>query len=230
MGRRCGSSGASSGTGKSRWVAAIWPDAFWKAPESKWWDGYSGQETVVLDDFKDYAMPPGRATAPPGLVSSLGRGQGRQCAHAGQEVCPYGEYFARGLVLKADVHRTIWRRVTDFAAKHGRLIHCMDGWTPLRPGLRGLRFLVILSPKARNSPARPRRGYRPSDCQLALRLSELLIILPISAAASGVSRVPRTCYGFCVRRVGGDYPWYAQSPLGLRSVTHTLAAKARLMP
>ena len=46
-----------SGTGKSRFVAARWPDAFWKAPESKWWDGYSGQETVVLDDFKDYAMP-----------------------------------------------------------------------------------------------------------------------------------------------------------------------------
>ena len=22
----------------------------------------------------------------------------------------------------------------------------------------------------------------------------------------GVSRVPRTCYGFCVRRAGGDYP------------------------
>ena len=34
--------------GKSRFVAACWPDAFWKAPESKWWDGYSGQETVVL--------------------------------------------------------------------------------------------------------------------------------------------------------------------------------------
>ena len=45
----------------------------------------------------------------------------------------------------------------------------------------------------------------------------------------GVTRVPRTCYGFCVRRAGGDYPWYAQSPLGLRSVA-TLAAKARLMP
>ena len=56
-GRRYGSSGAPSGTGKSRWVAATWPDAFWKSPESKWWDGYSGQETVVLDDFKDYAMP-----------------------------------------------------------------------------------------------------------------------------------------------------------------------------
>ena len=48
---------------------------------------------------------------------------------------------------KADVHCTIWRRVTDFAAKHGRLIHCVDGWTPLRPGLRGLRFLVILEPQ-----------------------------------------------------------------------------------
>ena len=34
----------------------------------------------------------------------------------------------------------------------------------------------------------------------------------------GFSRVPRTCYVLCVRRAGGDYPWYAQSPLGLRSV------------
>ena len=35
----------------------------------------------------------------------------------------------------------------------------------------------------------------------------------------GVTRVPRTCYGFCVRRAGGaTTPWYAQSPLGLRSV------------
>ena len=33
----------------------------------------------------------------------------------------------------------------------------------------------------------------------------------------GVSRVPRTCYGFCVRRAGATTPWYAQSPLGLRS-------------
>ena len=46
----------------------------------------------------------------------------------------------------------------------------------------------------------------------------------------GVTRVPRTCCGFCVRRAGATTPWYAQSPLGLRSVTHTLAAKARLMP
>ena len=47
----------------------------------------------------------------------------------------------------------------------------------------------------------------------------------------GFSRVPRTCYGFCVRRAGG-----ATTPL-VRSIAawasqrgHTLAAKARLMP
>ena len=45
-----------SGTGKSRFVAA-WARRLWKAPESKWWDGYSGQETVVLDDFKTTRCP-----------------------------------------------------------------------------------------------------------------------------------------------------------------------------
>ena len=137
MGRRCGSSGAPSGTGKSRWVAATWPDAFWKAPESKWWDGYSGQETVVLDDFKDYAMPlvelqrlldwyPLWVEVKGGSVPMLAK---RYVLTA--NTSPEDWY------LKADVHCTIWRRVTDFAAKHGRLIHCMDGWTPPAPGAAG---------------------------------------------------------------------------------------------
>ena len=50
-----------SGTGKSRFVAARWPDAFWKAPESKWWGRLPGQETVVLDDFQGLRDAPGRA-------------------------------------------------------------------------------------------------------------------------------------------------------------------------
>ena len=53
-----------SGTRKSRFVAARWPDAFWKAPESKWWDGYSGRETVVLTTSRTTRCP-GRAPAPP---------------------------------------------------------------------------------------------------------------------------------------------------------------------
>ena len=126
-----------SGTGKSRWVAATWPDAFWKSPESKWWDGYSGQETVVLDDFKDYAMPlvelqrlldwyPLWVEVKGGSVPMLAK---RYVLTA--NTSPEDWY------LKADAHRTIWRRVTDFAAKYGRLVHCVDGWTPPTPGAAG---------------------------------------------------------------------------------------------
>lgn len=39
-----------TGTGKSRWVKDNYPDAYWKQ-RSIWWDGYEGQETVVLDEF-----------------------------------------------------------------------------------------------------------------------------------------------------------------------------------
>lgn len=38
-------------TGKTSFVAHNWPDAYWKSKTmGPWWDGYDGQETVVLDD------------------------------------------------------------------------------------------------------------------------------------------------------------------------------------
>lgn len=40
-----------SRSGKSWFARANWPDAYWK-PRGPWWDGYCGEETVVLDDFK----------------------------------------------------------------------------------------------------------------------------------------------------------------------------------
>lgn len=39
------------GIGKSRFILEQFPNAFWKSPDSAWFDGYSGQDDVVLDDF-----------------------------------------------------------------------------------------------------------------------------------------------------------------------------------
>lgn len=43
----------ATGTGKSRkaWEEASW-DAYPKDPNTKFWDGYSGQENVVIDEFR----------------------------------------------------------------------------------------------------------------------------------------------------------------------------------
>lgn len=38
-------------TGKTRWAFAEYPDLFRPLSE-KWWDGYDGHETVLLDDFR----------------------------------------------------------------------------------------------------------------------------------------------------------------------------------
>lgn len=42
-----------SGTGKSRWAYDNYPNLYSKPP-SKWWDGYCGQTTILLDDFYGY--------------------------------------------------------------------------------------------------------------------------------------------------------------------------------
>lgn len=156
-----------SGTGKSRFANDRWPDAFWKAPESKWWDGYSGQETVVLDDFKDYGMPlvdlqrlldwyPLWVEVKGGSVPMLAR-------HyvITSNTSPEDWY------LKADPHKTVLRRIRDFTANGERLIYCDAGWVSPGP-----RFRVILSPSQEPLPrvlagrAR-RRGYSRRHRQLA---------------------------------------------------------------
>lgn len=42
-----------AGSGKSRWAYENYPELYSKPP-SKWWDGYTGQTTVLLDDFYGY--------------------------------------------------------------------------------------------------------------------------------------------------------------------------------
>lgn len=41
------------GTGKSTSVRNMYPELFIKA-QNKWWDGYEGEETVLLDDLDKY--------------------------------------------------------------------------------------------------------------------------------------------------------------------------------
>ena len=116
-----------------RFVAKRWPKAFWKSPEAKWWDGYAGQEVVVLDDFKDYAMPlvdlQRLLDWYPLWVEVKGI-----CTHAGQGLRHHRQYRSEDWYRRADVHRTIMRRITDFAAAKGRLIHCTQG------GVTGTRW------------------------------------------------------------------------------------------
>lgn len=40
----------SPGTGKTRWAWDNYPDLYSK-PEGHWWDGYTGQQTILLDDY-----------------------------------------------------------------------------------------------------------------------------------------------------------------------------------
>lgn len=42
-----------TGTGKSRECFALGgPDAYWKPATNKWWNGYEGQECVIIDDYR----------------------------------------------------------------------------------------------------------------------------------------------------------------------------------
>lgn len=44
----------SPGCGKTHYANNLVPNAYWKQPHTKWWDGYSGNQDIVIDDFKGW--------------------------------------------------------------------------------------------------------------------------------------------------------------------------------
>ena len=42
----------STGTGKSLAASTSAPDAYWKSANGKWWDGYEGQDDVIIDEYR----------------------------------------------------------------------------------------------------------------------------------------------------------------------------------
>jgi len=48
-----------TGTGKSRKAYEENPKAFRKDPKERWWDGYEGQDVVIIDDFDKFQVSQG---------------------------------------------------------------------------------------------------------------------------------------------------------------------------
>lgn len=127
-----------SGTGKSRITAHEWPDAFWKIPGEKWWDGYDGQETVVLDDFKDGDM---RLTDLQRLLDRYPlwvEVKGGAVPMLAKRYVLTSNTHPDNWYTRADPHKTIMRRVHDYAEIHGRLLYVGEPATSLADLQRGL--------------------------------------------------------------------------------------------
>lgn len=122
-----------TGTGKSLMASLLWPDAFWKMTSERWWDGYRGQETIIIDDFKETLV------SFADMQRLLGRDPLWLDVKFGSVPCvakryvftsnyhPYTWYREGGFLNKEiDFNGTMRRRIYEFAEKFGRMI-CTDG-------------------------------------------------------------------------------------------------------
>ncbi|QUX80158.1 putative Rep protein [Feline stool-associated circular virus] len=116
-----------SGSGKSRFAKEHWPDAFWKAPYSQWWDGYGKHETVILDDFKDDSMRLADLQRLIDWYPLWVEVKGGSLPMLATRYVITSNTHPETWYTRADVHKTIWRRVQDFAEKHGRLLRFPPG-------------------------------------------------------------------------------------------------------
>nr|UBJ26257.1 replication-associated protein [Giant panda feces-associated circular DNA virus] len=126
-----------SGTGKSRIAAHEWPEAFWKIPGDKWFDGYDNHETVVLDDFKDTDL---RLTELQQLLDRYPHWvevKGGAVPMLARRYVITSNTHPDTWYTRADPHKTIMRRIHDYAEQYGRLIYVGEPATCLADLQRG---------------------------------------------------------------------------------------------
>lgn len=113
-----------TGTGKSRRAHEQWPGAYWKLNSNKWWDGYIGQDTVIFDDFKGSAMTlhdfQRVVDRYPMEVETKG---GTIHLSAARYVFTSNKHPADWYSAEADPDGSVMRRINDYCADRGRLIH-----------------------------------------------------------------------------------------------------------
>ena len=126
----------ATGTGKSRRAFETWPDAYRKMTNDKWWDGYHGEETVIFDDFKgssmrlhDFQLIVDRY---PVKVETKGS---TVELSATRLVFTSNKHPSEWYSGDADPEGTVMRRINEFCADRGRLIHFVGADPALWDGL-----------------------------------------------------------------------------------------------
>ena len=86
-----------------------------------------GQETVVLDDFKDYAMPLVELQRLLDWYPLWVEVKGGSMPMMAKRYVLTSNTSPDDWYLRADPHRTVRRRISDFAERFGRLISARPG-------------------------------------------------------------------------------------------------------
>ncbi|QIK03941.1 replication-associated protein [Northern red-backed vole stool-associated circular virus 117] len=119
----------ATGTGKSHRAFTSWPGAYRKITSDKWWDGYHGQETVIFDDFKGSSMKlhdfqlvidkyPLDVEVKGGVIP----------LSATRYVFTSNKHPREWYSENADPDGSVMRRINEFCADRGRLIHMLGHW------------------------------------------------------------------------------------------------------
>lgn len=154
-----------SGTGKSREANKLWPDAYWKIGGEKWWDGYTNQETVILDDFKGSFM---RLTDYQRLVDRYPLWveiKGGSTPMLAKRYVITSNEPPMGWYGEVDKHLTVARRVRDYATKFGREFNFVADGLIMRVEMDGrhTECASVLDSLGNTGPANPAPDAGPVD-------------------------------------------------------------------